>query len=171
MAVGAWTYRVCVEEDCLLRDQTEADSFTEFARTVEPGLRRALTAGFGSEIGREAAAEALAYGWEHWPRLRGMDNPSGYLFRVGQNKARRLFRGPRWLGREVIVFDEPWAEPAFGRVWARLSDRQRVVVGLIHAFDWTFAEVASVLGVSRSSVQSYEKRAMRRLRRELGVGG
>lgn len=154
----------------MLRDQTEADSFTEFARKAEPGLRRALTAGFGSEIGREAAAEALVYGWEHWSRLSGMDNPSGYLFRVGQNKARRLVGGSRWFGREEIVFEEPWAEPAFGRAWARLSDRQRIVVGLIHAFDWSFSEVASVLGISRSSVQSYEERAMRKLRRELGVG-
>jgi len=41
----------------LLRDQIAADTFTEFARRSEPGLRRGLTAGFGSEVGREAAAD------------------------------------------------------------------------------------------------------------------
>ena len=41
----------------MLRDQTAADTFTEFARRLEPGLRRGLTAGFGSEVGREAAAD------------------------------------------------------------------------------------------------------------------
>ena len=53
-----------------MRDQTKVDSFTEFVSEVEPRLRRALTAAFGSEVGREAAAEALVYGWEHWDRVR-----------------------------------------------------------------------------------------------------
>ena len=156
-------------EDSVLRDQSPADSFTEFARRLEPGLRRGLTAGFGSDVGREAAAEALAYGWQHWDRVRGMANPSGYLFRVGQNAARRMAVRPRWLSRDEVVFQEPWAEPAFGPAWSSLSDRQRVVVGLVHGFDWSLGEVASLLGVARSSVQSYEQRALRKLRRELGV--
>ena len=163
----------------MLRDQTTADAFTGFVSRTEPGLRRALTAGFGSEIGREAAAEALAYGWQHWERLSGLENPAGYLFRVGQNVARRMIgrrtRVPIGLwtqqGRDEVVFDEPWAEPGFGRAWSRLSERQRMVVGLIHGFDWSFGEVADLLEMSRSSVQSYEKRAMRKLRHDLGVTG
>lgn len=163
----------------MLPNQTSVDSFTKFTRDAEPGLRRALTAGFGSEVGREAAAEALAYGWQHWERVEGLANPAGYLFRVGQNKARRLIAGRArrrmgrspWSGHDEIVFAEPWVEPSFGPAWGRLSDRQRIVVGLIHAFDWSYGEVAELLGISRSSVQSYEKRAMQKLRRDLGVGG
>lgn len=45
------------------------ESFTVFAREVEPRLRYALTAALGQELGHEAAAEAMAYGWEHWGRL------------------------------------------------------------------------------------------------------
>ena len=153
----------------MLRDQTATDTFTEFARASEPGLRRALTAGFGSEVGREAAAEALVYGWQHWERVGGMANPSGYLFRVGQNKARRLAGRSRWLSRDEIVFEEPWAEPAFGPAWSSLSERQRVVVGLVHGFDWSLGEVADLLGVSKGTVRVFEKRGMRRLRRDLGV--
>lgn len=51
----------------MLRDQTAADTFTDFVRHLEPGLRRALTAGFGSEVGREAAALAL---WRSVDRAR-----------------------------------------------------------------------------------------------------
>ena len=153
----------------MLRDRTAADTFSEFARGLEPTLRRGLTAGFGSEVGCEAAAEALVYGWQHWERVEGMDNPAGYLFRVGQNKARRMTGGSRWLSRDEIVFTEPWAEPAFGPAWSSLSDRQRTVVGLVHGFDWSLGEVANLLGVSRSSVQSYEQRGMSKLRRDLGV--
>ena len=153
----------------MLRDQTAADTFTVFARRLEPGLRRGLTAGFGSEVGREAAAEALVYGWEHWGRVEAMDNPSGYLFRVGQNKARRIAGRSRWLSRDEIVFTDPWAEPGFGPAWSSLSDRQRTVVGLVHGFDWSLGEVADLLGLSKASVQSYEQRALKKLRDDLGV--
>jgi RNA polymerase sigma-70 factor (ECF subfamily) len=122
-------------------------------------------------VGREAAAEALAYGWEHWDRISGMENPTGYLFRVGQSKARRMVGRSHRLSRVDVVFAEPWVEPRFGSAWGELSERQRVVVGLIHAFDWSFAEVAELLGVSRSSVQSYEQRGLRKLRKALGVEG
>jgi len=153
----------------LLRDQTATDSFTELVGRLEPGLRRGLTAGFGSEVGREAAAEALTYGWEHWERVGAMDNPSGYLFRIGQNKARDMARRSWTVSHEEIVFAEPWAEPAFGPSWSALSDRQRIVVGLVHGFDWSLGEVAVLLGVSKGTVQSYEKRGLKKLRRDLGV--
>lgn len=153
----------------MLRDDTDVDAFTELVRLLEPGLRRALTAAFGSEVGREAAAEALAYGWQHWAKVAAMDNPSGYLFRVGQNKARRMTgRSRRWSHDEVL-YEEPWAEPRFGPAWSSLSERQRVVVGLIHGFDWTHSEVAALLGVSKGTVQTYEERALKKLRRDLGV--
>ena len=155
----------------MFRDRTAEDSFTAFARGVEPGLRRALTAGFGPEAGRDACAEALAYGWKHWDRLQGMENPGGYLFRVGQRAARQKSDRSSWLGGEIPVFSDPWVEPAFGPAWEKLSDRQRTVVGLIHGFGWSFGEVAEMLGVSKSSVQSHERRAMRRLRKALGVEG
>ncbi|HEX6221298.1 MAG TPA: sigma-70 family RNA polymerase sigma factor [Acidimicrobiia bacterium] len=153
----------------MLRDDTGADTFTELVRRLEPRLRRALTAAFGSDIGREAAAEALAYGWQHWSKVGGMDNPSGYLFRVGQNKARHMTRLSRRWSHDQMHFEEPWAEPRFGPAWSSLSERQRVAVGLIHGFDWTLSEVADFLGVSKGTVQTYEKRALRKLRRELGV--
>ena len=153
----------------MLHDQTSVDTFTEFVRLRESGLRRALTAGFGSDVGREAAAEALAYAWQHWDRLQSMANPAAYVFRVGQNKARKLLKRSRWLSRDEIVFTEPWAEPGLGPAWSSLSDRQRVVVGLVHGFDWSLSEAADLLGISKGAAQTYENRAMKRLRRDLGV--
>jgi DNA-directed RNA polymerase specialized sigma24 family protein len=40
---------------------------------------------------------------------------------------------------------------------------------LIHCFQWSFQEVADMMGVSKGTVQLHERRAMRRLRRDLGV--
>jgi predicted RNA polymerase sigma factor len=69
--------------------ETQSETFTEFFREAEPRLRRALAAAAGIEAGREATAEALAYGWEHWDRVGSMENPAGYLYRVGRSKARK----------------------------------------------------------------------------------
>ena len=56
---------------------------------LAPRVRAALVAAYGVEAGRDAAAEAVAWALEHPERLRGLDNPAGYLYRVGQTAARR----------------------------------------------------------------------------------
>src|SRR6476660_7757349 len=53
------------------------DGFEAFVATHERRLRQALTASFGIDRGREAAADALAYAWEHWDRVAAMANPAG----------------------------------------------------------------------------------------------
>ena len=153
----------------MLKDDTARGQFTDFAATFEPRLRRALTAAFGSELGREAAAEALAYGWQHWARVGVMENPAGYLFRVGQGKARRMRSRRTAIAPVTVGSDVPWVEPGLVPALGKLSERQRVVVSLVHAFDWSMSEVAAFLGVSKATIQSYEKRAMKKLQQELGA--
>jgi RNA polymerase sigma-70 factor (ECF subfamily) len=142
--------------------------FVAFVRDVEPKLRRALVAGFGVEIGREATAEALAYGWEHWERVRQLENPAGYLYRVGQSWARR-----RPLRRVVFpdspAGNEPWVEPGLAPALRALSLRQRQVVILVHAMGLSHVETATMLGVKPTSVQNHLQRGLSRLRTALGV--
>ena len=145
------------------------DAFTQFVMETEPRLRRALTATFGSEVGRDAAAEALAYGWKHWDRLRGMENPAGYLYRVGRDRGRSL---PKPVGTphlEIVVAKMPWVEPELPAALGELPEKQRTAFVLIHGYEWTFGEVAEVMGVSKATVQTHEARAMARLRERLGV--
>ena len=152
----------------VIPDETAVDSFTRLVKELEPRLRHALSAAFGLDVGREATAEALAYGWEHWDRLRSMGNPAGYLYKVGQTSGRRL-------GRRPVVFPQvdsqhwPWVEPALPDALRSLSERQRTVIVLLHSFDWTYAAVAELLQISRGSVQRYEERALKKLRAALGV--
>lgn len=144
-----------------------AVEFSVFFADAEPRLRRALVATYGGERGREAAAEALAYAWQHWERVRVMDNAIGYLYRVGQTRSRP--------GREPVLFpplptvDGRWVEPELPQALANLSDRERLAVVLIEGFGWTFREVAELAEVSVSSVQSYLDRGLRKLRAALGV--
>jgi hypothetical protein len=57
---------VTLRDDVMLRGETTSKTFSAFVEEHEARLRHALTARFGSEVGKEAAADALAYGWEHW---------------------------------------------------------------------------------------------------------
>lgn len=147
------------------------EGFESFVATHERPLRQALTAACGAGDGREAAAEALAYAWEHWDRVRAMANPAGYLFVVGRDRHRRhtRHRAP------VAVFDlgadqsDPWCEPALGDQLARLSERERIVVLLANGFEWSLAEIAELLEVSKSTVQTHAERGMAKLRAGLGV--
>ena len=144
-------------------------SFSDFARDVEPRLRQALVARFGTTVGREAAVDALAYGWEHWQRLSRLDNPAGYLYRVGQTRARRS------VGRKQPTFPatpehhEHWVEPGLPAALESLSERQRTAVVLVHSFEWTQKEVAEVLGLSATTVQKHLERGLAKLRAALEV--
>jgi DNA-directed RNA polymerase specialized sigma24 family protein len=144
-------------------------SFTDFARRAESRLRHALVARYGTETGRDAAAEALAYGWEHWDRVGTMNNPVGYLYRVGQSRARRSFR-PATAWFPLPPDDhEPHVEPGLPSALAALSTKQRTVVVLIHCFAWSQREVADFLSVAPTTVQKHAERGIQKLRRELGV--
>lgn len=153
----------------MVKDLADIDTFTHFATEAGPRLHRALEAAFGRDLGREATAEALAYGWEHWERLRVMENPVGYLYRVGRSRARSL-RTPLRVFPAVDATQWPWVEPGLPAALRRLSDRQRTAVVLIHSFRWTHSEVAELLSISRGAVQTHERRALAKLRTALGGG-
>jgi DNA-directed RNA polymerase specialized sigma24 family protein len=147
------------------------DTFAVFVSSHERRLRQALTAALGAEAGREAAAESLAYGWEHWDRVSGMQNPVGYLYVVGRNGYRRRHREVR-RGVSFPVSaggQDPWCEPALAKLLESLPDRERVVVLLLHGYEWSMSEAADLLGVSKSTVQTHADRGMARLRTGLGV--
>lgn len=143
-------------------------SFERFVRESESKLRHALVARYGPEVGRDAAAEVLAYGWEHWDRVGQMGNPIGYLYRVGQSKARK-HRTPKPQFPALPAAHEPEFEPGLPDALKGLTEKQRTVVLLIHSFGWLMTEVAEVLGVGLTTVQKHEERGMAKLRRALEV--
>jgi DNA-directed RNA polymerase specialized sigma24 family protein len=161
--------RVESREAGLPPDETATEDFTEFAMANERSLRQALTAWFGPDLGREATAEAFAYGWEHWEHIRDMDNPSGYLYRVGLNWGRKSTRKRDFAFPVIPVQATDFFEPGLPAALAGLSEKQRVVVYLMHGHGWSLSEVAGLLEVSKGTVQTHMKRGMSRLRRQLKV--
>lgn len=152
----------------MIREQAVGEAFSSWAVDAEPRLRHSLTAAFGVEIGKEATAEALAFAWEHWERVSVMENPVGYVFATGRNKGRRMTRRqPRFL--PVPAETLPWVEPGLPKALAKLSQRQRTVVALLHGYQWTMSEVADLLSISKTTVQNHAERGIQKLRRSLGV--
>ncbi len=97
-----------------------------------------------------------------------MDNPLGYLYRVGQTRSRPR-RAPPVPGWRPDAFRDPLVEPGLFDAVASLSEAQRVAVVLVHGFEWTLREVAELTGVTVSTVQTHVDRALAKLRAALEV--
>jgi RNA polymerase sigma factor (sigma-70 family) len=98
-----------------------------------------------------------------------MENPAGYLYRVGQTSVRTNLRRRR---RDVLPVEESgyaMPEPNTGLhvALAHLTDDQRVAVLLVHAHGYSYAEAAALLDISVSTLRNHIHRAMNRLRKHL----
>ncbi len=149
--------------------EIRSPEFTRFVKEVEPRLSYAFYAAYGPEVGADVTAESLAYAWENWTRVQALENPAGYLYRVGQSKA-------RWYHRPRVCFPQPLGstipdvEPKLPEALKRLTRSQRIAVVLVHGLEWTEEEVAALTGRSRSTVHTHLERGLARLRHELEVG-
>jgi len=141
----------------------ETAEFDDFVRSARPRLVRALAPTRG-DTALDGAAEALAYAWEHWIEVSEMQNPIGYLYRVGQSKTRRR-RQPVLPKPEAIGL--PDVEPRLIPALLRLPRTQRVAVWLVHGCGWQYAEAAEALGTSTSMIGNHVSRGLTRLRAEL----
>jgi DNA-directed RNA polymerase specialized sigma24 family protein len=114
----------------------------------------------------DGAAEALAFAWEHWDEVSLMDNPVGYLYRVGRSRTRP--RRPPLLP-EARSVGLPDVEPELIPALMRLPETQRTAVWLVHGCGWRYGEVAAAMSTSTSMVGNHVARALERLRKELEV--
>jgi RNA polymerase sigma-70 factor (ECF subfamily) len=150
----------------------DEESFAKMFETVEPQLRRSLVAWYGPIVGKEAAADALSWAWEHRHRLDGMGNIGGYLFRVGQSAAKRDIRWRRPIESTQHTDDaehESSFEPRLDIAIAALSGQQRAAVLLVHGYGYSLRETADVLGVSLGTLRTHLNRGLDRLRHQLEV--
>jgi DNA-directed RNA polymerase specialized sigma24 family protein len=147
--------------------QDEQREFEEFFAAVELPLRHALVARYGYDRGREATAEALGWAWQNRSRLEELRNPIAFLYRVGQSRTRGRRRRTlveRPGSGEVVV------EPGLEKALQGLPERQRVALLLVDGAGWTHGEVAELLGIRPSTVQTHVERGRTHLRKQLKAG-
>jgi RNA polymerase sigma factor (sigma-70 family) len=150
-------------------DEHAAVSYEEFVEGQAAGLRRALIARYGVEIGTEVAAEALAYAWENWTRVGSMASTVGYLYRVGQSKARRHHRWRRSIDLPPETRPPDDTTTRLEDALLRLKPNQRVAVVLVHCHRYSYEEAAEMLGIPLSTLRNHLHRGIAKLRKTLEV--
>ena len=154
------------------------DGFEDWYREVYPRVVTTLTAGLGSpEAAADATAEAFVKAFERWDRVRAMDRPDGWVYRVAFNAGRR--HAARRISEAVAMGEAPpppvqtphagEALVEFCSLLEGLPDRMRQVVALRHITDLTEEMTAEVLGISRSTVSSTLRDAHGRLEQIVAV--
>lgn len=146
---------------------TSDEAFTQFYRESRNSVARALAVTLADgDLAAEAADEAMARAFQRWSHVGLLNNPAGWVYRVGFNWAcsglRRRSRAPRPLA-EVGAGPGPIPEPTVMRALAELDVRQRAVVVCRYLLGWTEAETAAALATPVGTVKSRLHRASRLL--------
>lgn len=147
--------------------------FETFCVHEQPSLTRALVMALDRrELGRDATAEALTRAWERWDHVSSLDNPAGWVYRVGLNWGRSRLRKRR---REVSTAFVPERtqsptdhDDRVTTAIAGLSHDHRDVVVARYYLDWSEAQIAAALDVPAGTVKSRLHRALQHLEAELG---
>ncbi len=153
-------------------------SFEDFCRSEYASIRTALGWSLGNhELAADATDEAFARALERWDRVCSMDNPSGWVYRVGQNWAqRRRWRTKRESDlhrqtRPQAVHRDYYPDPDLATALLSLPMKQRSVVVLRHLLGYSERETAEILGISTGTVKSRLSRSMDQLRYLLADDG
>lgn len=139
----------------------DADSFDEFYRSHVTKVHRALAVALSNDdLAREATDEAMTRAYANWRKVQDLDNPAGWVYRVGLNWATSWWRKTRreqgrlgdWQHPKTSG-PNPDALAAFTAL-ERLPVAQRSVVVCRLLLDLSTAETAAALGLSEGTVKS-----------------
>jgi RNA polymerase sigma factor (sigma-70 family) len=147
-------------------------AFDDFYRHARGEVARALSLALGdAELAAEATDEAMTRAYARWRTVSALDNPGGWVYRVGLNwslsvlRRRRRARQPLYESGRV---DQPaLADPDIHKALAELDVKHRSVVVCRHLLGWTAEETAAALGVRVGTVKSRLHRANRHLQTRL----
>jgi RNA polymerase sigma-70 factor (ECF subfamily) len=144
-------------------------SFDDFYRTHRTSVARALALTLRDvDLATEATDEAMARAYQRWAQVRSIDNPAGWVYRVGLNWSRSVIRritrpAPTWVGGSASSPAPVVQDPAIDRALAELSVDHRAVVVCRVLLGFSEAHTAEVLGIRPGTVKSRLSRALTRL--------
>lgn len=153
---------------------TGEQDFTAFYETWRSPIRRSLALTLGDVgLADEAVDEALTRALANWEQIRGYERPEGWLYRVGLNWARGVFRKRRYellsdLEPILAGSADPLPDPDLIEAVAVLSLKLRAVVVARYYLDLSTSEVAEALDIPAGTVKSRLSRALKKLAHELG---
>lgn len=153
---------------------TAEDDFDVFYQKWRAPIRRSLALAIGDiGLASEAIDEAMTRAVAHWETLKHYERPEGWLYRVGLNWARGVFRKRRYelladLEAHAQTWNDPLPDPDLVQAVGHLSPRLRTVVVARYHLDFSTGEVAEALGIPEGTVKSRLSRALDQLGRELG---
>lgn len=149
-------------------------SFEDFYRTNRTPIGRALAMTLrDTELAAEAVDEAMARAFQRWSHVSTLDNPGGWVYRVGLNWSvsvlRRLKRRqPVWMAEPGHAPAPSVQDPAIDRALAELSVDHRAVVVCRLLLGLPENETAELLGTRPGTVKSRLHRALEKLGPLLG---
>jgi RNA polymerase sigma factor (sigma-70 family) len=154
-------------------------SFEEFFESHSPVLYRRLCVITGNrQEAEELMQDAFLKILERWERVRGLDDPEGYLYRTALNLFRkRLRRAALALRRSLRAEPSPDEfamsddRHTLGRALGRLTPRQRAAIVLTEMIGYSSEEAASILGVRPGTVRALAFQGRAALRRMLEAPG
>lgn len=149
------------------------ESFEHFYRAQADRVYRALAVTLGdADLARDATAEAMARAYARWSQVSRVDNPGGWVYRVGLNWATSWWRRHR-REHPLPVDVDPAAPPtdidgvSVLAALRRLDTRSRAVVVCRVLLDLSTAQTAAALDLAEGTVKSRLARALAALRASL----
>ena len=123
------------------------------------------------DLAADAVEEAMARAYRSWGKVRGYDNPAGWVYRVALNwatsqlrKTRREVHGHAPIDAAVAVTPP---DVDLYEALGHLDVKHRAAVVLRYLLDWSEDDVAFALGIRNGTVKSRLHRALHKLREEL----
>ncbi len=138
----------------------EPMSFEEFFTVESDRLLRILGVIVGSRAEAEdIVQEAFTRVYQHWDRVRDMEDPAAYLERTAMNVFRNQYRRATMAVRRSLraaperdVFQAVEDRDVATRALAVLTPRQRAAIVLTEGLGYSGEEAADVLGIRKSTV-------------------
>jgi RNA polymerase sigma-70 factor, ECF subfamily len=157
----------------------EGLEFQEFFHAEYQGLVRALyllTADLGEA--EDLSQETMARVYERWDRVRTMESPGGYMYRVAVNLNRQRLRHLAVRARRLIAMRvrsdvelPPETRTEIDDAIASLSRGQRQAFMLVQWLGMTAEQAGRILRIAPASVRSRVHRARAALRDRLDDHG
>jgi RNA polymerase sigma-70 factor (sigma-E family) len=151
------------------------ETFEELFHAQYERLLRAMYLATGDRHEAEdLAQDAFVRVYERWERVRALEDPVGYLYRVALNARRSRLRRLAIAARKAVRPDPPpdheeaaGARDVVRRALGELPAGQRDAVVLIEWLGLTDRQAAGILGVSAGAVRTRLHRARSALRESL----